>query len=190
MVVYSKGYYELKSSAMRMTFGRAKPLTLLRKYNKGVGMDDILRRINVRALVWRDGKVLAVKHKNEDGSATDHWALPGGGLDPMESLVGAVQREVREELGVESIVGELVAVQQFRSKRDDFDEELEVFFNVKDSSAFSSINLNETTHGADEIAEVAFVDPRVEPILPDLLRTMDIDAVLRQKAPVVVENYL
>ena len=42
------------------------------------------RRVNVRGIIWRDGKLLAVKHKNNDGSEADYWAVPGGGLDPHE----------------------------------------------------------------------------------------------------------
>lgn len=151
---------------------------------------DSARRINVRGIVWRDGKILTVKHKNEDGSPADYWALPGGGLDPMESLADGVRREMREELGVTATVGDLIAIQQFASKRSDFTEELELLYGVKDSPEFDVINLAETTHGADELAEVAFIDPKVEPVRPDLLRSIDIVAILEHRSPVVVENYL
>lgn len=148
------------------------------------------RRINVRAVIWRDGKILAVKHRNEDGTPTDHWALPGGGLDPMESLADAVAREVLEELGVVANVGRLIAGQQFTSNRTDFDEELELFFQVDYSSEFESIDLTNTSHGVDELAGVAFIDPKKEFVLPEFLQVLDVAGVIDGNAPVVVENYL
>lgn len=39
-----------------------------------------------------------------------HWDLPGGVADPGESPVTSLEREVREELGLELAVGELLAV--------------------------------------------------------------------------------
>lgn len=30
------------------------------------------RRVNVRAIIWRDGKILAAKHKDEDGVVSDY----------------------------------------------------------------------------------------------------------------------
>ena len=39
-----------------------------------------------------------------------HWGLPGGYVEPGESVVAATQREVREETGYEISVGRLVGV--------------------------------------------------------------------------------
>ena len=38
------------------------------------------RRINVRAIIYKDGKLLAVKHKHGD-NISHYYAVPGGGLD-------------------------------------------------------------------------------------------------------------
>lgn len=127
------------------------------------------RRINVRGLVWRDGKILAVKHRNDDGSESPYWALPGGGLDPMEDLRSGLKRELMEETGVSATVGNLLYVQQFRSERDNFEEELEFFFHVEDSPAFSSVQLESTSHGAAEIAQIKFVNPKEVPMQPNIL---------------------
>lgn len=40
----------------------------------------------------------------------EHWDLPGGVADPAESPVASLEREVREELGLELAVGDLLAV--------------------------------------------------------------------------------
>ncbi len=120
------------------------------------------RRVNVRGILWRDGKILAVKHKEDDGSESPYWAIPGGGLDPMESLEDGVKRELMEELGINAEVGNVMFVQQFPSRREGFREELEFFFHIKDSEHFDAIYLLSTTHGHEELARVEFIDPTVE----------------------------
>ena len=61
----------------------------------------------VAALILNDeGQVLAVKcpeHKHGGG-----WEFPGGKIEPGEAARDAVAREIREELGVQVEVGELL----------------------------------------------------------------------------------
>lgn len=52
-------------------------------------------KIDVRAAVFRDGRILMVK-ETESGA----WTLPGGYVDVNECLSRATEREVREESGV------------------------------------------------------------------------------------------
>ncbi|MGE5410389.1 MAG: NUDIX hydrolase [Clostridiales bacterium] len=51
-------------------------------------------RVDVRGVVFRDGRILLVKEKL-DGK----WTLPGGWADPNETPSHAVEREVFEESG-------------------------------------------------------------------------------------------
>ena len=148
------------------------------------------RRINVRAIVWRDGKILAVKHINSDGSEAEYWAVPGGGLDPLEDLRSGVVREVFEETGVKATVGRLLFMQQFHSKREGFDEELELFFHVEDNPAFDTVDLAATSHGLDEISRVEFVDPKQVDIKPERLSELDIEAIIGHDCPVEISNEL
>lgn len=134
------------------------------------------RRINVRAVVVRDNTILAVKHRLSDGSEAEYWALPGGGLDPFEDLSTGVMREMKEELGVEASVGKLLFVQQFHSRREDFDEELEFHFQVHDADIYDALDFMSTTHGADELVRVEFVDPKEVKILPRFLSEVDVAA--------------
>lgn len=144
------------------------------------------RRVNVRAVVWRDGKILAVKHKADDGREMPYWAVPGGGADPMETLQAAMARELMEELGVASPIIKLLFVQQYATKRKGFDEELEFFFQIKDDNLFDVLDLASTTHGTAEISRVEFVDPKQITILPKFLSEIDIEAHINGNAPVYI----
>src|SRR6266702_2630058 len=55
----------------------------------------------------RDGsdRVLLVKPTYKDG-----WDIPGGYVEPGESPKHAATREVREELGIDVVVGRLLAI--------------------------------------------------------------------------------
>jgi 8-oxo-dGTP diphosphatase len=68
-----------------------------------------LQRVGVYALIRRAGEVLLTRISAR-GFHTGSWTLPGGGLDHGESPRDALVREVREECGVESRVGDLLDV--------------------------------------------------------------------------------
>ena len=60
-----------------------------------------------KALIIKDGKMLAIKLKDEQ----DEWyIMPGGGQDVEEILTETVCREVAEELGLQVEVKDLVFV--------------------------------------------------------------------------------
>lgn len=54
----------------------------------------------VRALIYRDGKLLILKRANSDKSDANLWDLPGGKIEGNESVSDAVTREVFEETGL------------------------------------------------------------------------------------------
>ena len=62
-----------------------------------------------RALIWRDGALLVNANHNAK-TGEDYVALPGGHVDPGESCVAALQREIEEELGARCEVGDLLMV--------------------------------------------------------------------------------
>lgn len=61
----------------------------------------------VAAVIVRDGLVLACR-RNPDRSAGGLWEFPGGKIEPGESPEDALVREIREELGVGIVLGELI----------------------------------------------------------------------------------
>ncbi len=148
------------------------------------------RRINVRAIVWHNGKLLAVKHKSDTGEEAPYWALPGGGLDPNELLTTGVTRELMEETGIEARVGRLLFMQQFASSREGWNEELEFFYHVENPETFTTIDLASTTHGLEELARIEFINPKEEYILPAFLSSVDIAQYVNTVHPVLLHNEL
>lgn len=146
------------------------------------------RRIGVRAVIYKDGKILAVRHKDRKGKPKNFWAIPGGGLDPGESLVMGVRREIKEELGVDVQPGRLLFIQQFRSSRTDCDEELEFFFLAENPEDFAAVDFSDTSHGLHELAECEFIDPATERVLPSFIRDTDIRLFTETIQPVLVAN--
>jgi mutator protein MutT len=60
--------------------------------------DSNMPRVGCGAAIIRDGKIVLVKRRRNPEA--DHWGLPGGKVDPFETVPAAVAREIREELGL------------------------------------------------------------------------------------------
>jgi ADP-ribose pyrophosphatase YjhB (NUDIX family) len=58
-------------------------------------------RIRVSAILRWQGRILLLR---QEKPGKEYWLLPGGGVDGGESLIEALRRELREELGVEADV--------------------------------------------------------------------------------------
>jgi ADP-ribose pyrophosphatase YjhB (NUDIX family) len=58
-------------------------------------------RLRVSAILrWQDRVLLCRQEK----PGREYWLLPGGGVDSGETLIEALRRELREELGIEADV--------------------------------------------------------------------------------------
>ena len=67
-----------------------------------------MRIIDVAAaLIFRDGKLL-ITQRHADAHLGGLWEFPGGKREPNETFETCLIRELREELGIEVEVGELV----------------------------------------------------------------------------------
>ena len=64
-------------------------------------------RTSAKGLVIKDGRMLAIKLKDQDG---DFYIMPGGGQVAGELLTETVEREVAEETGISVKAGDAVFV--------------------------------------------------------------------------------
>lgn len=64
-------------------------------------------RRGTKALISTSRRALLVKEQHADGSS--FWTLPGGGVDPDESLVECLTRELFEELRCYALIDEPIA---------------------------------------------------------------------------------
>jgi ADP-ribose pyrophosphatase YjhB (NUDIX family) len=150
----------------------------------------MVRRISVRGIVLREGKLLCVRlnpYKNHLRRDNDYWCLPGGGLDEGETLLNGVEREMIEETGVKPVVGNLLYVQQFAYEDKDY---IEFFFHIKNAEDYLHIDLSKTTHGELEIAEIDFIDPTAKRVLPEFLQTESLADVAASNGPTKIFSRL
>ena len=150
------------------------------------------RRIAVRGVAYENGKILSVRHKDHKGNPTDFWAIPGGGLDPGESLIDGLQREMIEETGIVPKIGRLLFMQQFLFEHPTKEtrEELEFFFQLENPEDYRLVDLTKTTHGDAELADCTYVDPRQTNIMPAFFQTIDLESYCTGDKPVFIWNEL
>jgi 8-oxo-dGTP diphosphatase len=64
------------------------------------------------AVIEKDGRVLIAKRK-KGWRFADKWEFPGGKIEPNETPEECLQRELREELGIETEIGEFFCVSTY-----------------------------------------------------------------------------
>ena len=67
--------------------------------------------IRVGAIVERDGGILLVRHQKPDRAP--YWVLPGGRLEPGETIPECATRELNEETGLTARFSEVLYVSEF-----------------------------------------------------------------------------
>lgn len=72
-----------------------------------------LIRNSAKAILINNSQLLTVKYRDEKGI---FYALPGGGQEVGESLYENVQRECREEVGLDIQVGDLLFIREWISE--------------------------------------------------------------------------
>jgi len=63
--------------------------------------------VGVGVVVWHDDRVLLVRRGKPPRAG--HWSLPGGAQQLGETVAEAARREVKEEVGLEVTLGDIVA---------------------------------------------------------------------------------
>jgi 8-oxo-dGTP diphosphatase len=147
----------------------------------------MIRRVTVRGIVVKDSKLLCAKLQPYKGSiAGDYWCVPGGGVDPGEALIPALEREMVEETGIKPVIGNLLYIQQFSHKDT---EQLEFFFHITNADNYETIDLNKASH-AHEIERIEFVDPKATHLLPEFLTKEPIEEQIENTQSPKIFSYL
>lgn len=116
-----------------------------------------LAKVRCRAIIVHNDKLLVVK--NSRGS--EYYALPGGHLDPGESPVECIERELEEELGIRGKVGRLLYVYTFTQEDK---ASVEFLFEITNGEDFLTHESQIKTH-AHELSEVRWIDSSEELLL-------------------------
>lgn len=137
------------------------------------------RRINIRGVIINDkGELFCQLLTARQRDGRDFWCTPGGGLEPGESLLDGLRREMLEETGVAPEIGKLLFVQQFTEPGeptpDRPSEQLEFFFHITNWQDYQTVQLEATSHGVSEVMQCGFVSPVTTVILPRYLTEVDL----------------
>jgi 8-oxo-dGTP diphosphatase len=71
-----------------------------------------MQSVVVAAVIERDGKILICQRKPSQRHPLK-WEFPGGKLEPGETPVDAIARELQEELGIRASIGPEIANYQY-----------------------------------------------------------------------------
>ncbi len=134
--------------------------------------------VGVTGAVVRDGKVLFVQRNYEPNKGT--WTLPGGFAEHTETLDEAVQRELREETGIEVKVLGVVGVRTRYSEK--FGAVLVIFRCELISGEPQADNYEISAAGFFDAEQIA----ALEPVFP-LSREMGLQ-VLRSESAGLIER--
>lgn len=140
------------------------------------------RRVAVRGIIFKDGKLLCQQLKSYRRDDPDFWCTPGGGLEVGEPLKAGLHREIVEETGIAPKIGRLLFVQQF--SEDGQKEQMEYFFHIENPEDYKEIDLSVTSHGHIEIEHVEFIDPKGSGVLPEFLQEIDLEHYITTVQPV------
>lgn len=117
------------------------------------------QRIIVCPVIQNNGEYLLCKMASDRGVFPGQWALPGGGMEPGETMEIALRREIKEELGEELIITDIQPWAfrddtRFKTYQDGNTEEIYMIYLIFDCvSANRNISFNE------EFQEIIWVSP-------------------------------
>jgi 8-oxo-dGTP diphosphatase len=106
--------------------------------------------IGVRGIITAYDKILLCQNK---ANKEIFWCLPGGGLEKNESLRGGLQRELKEEFGIDASIGRLLVIHECLI---DSLQHIQFFFHVSLGEESTALNIDIASHGF-EISNYAFM---------------------------------
>ena len=76
----------------------------------------IVPRAAVSAAVFREGRVLLVQRRHPPSAGL--WSLPGGHIEPGETALDAIHRELSEETAILAQIAEIAAIRDVIHRND------------------------------------------------------------------------
>ncbi len=104
----------------------------------------------VRGVMVKDGKIFLCKL-----ARGGFYCLPGGTLEPGETRLEGLRREIVEELGIEPEIGPLVYSQEFT--RSNGLTTYDFWYAIKNVGDFQNVDISRASHGFEH-EEVGFYD--------------------------------
>ncbi|MBD1904274.1 8-oxo-dGTP diphosphatase MutT [Funiculus sociatus GB2-A5] len=62
------------------------------------------------AVIWNEQRQILIDRRRPGGLMGGLWEFPGGKIEPGETVVECIKREIKEELGIEIEVGDRLIV--------------------------------------------------------------------------------
>ena len=138
-------------------------------------------RTSAKALVIRDGRMLAIRLHDQDG---DFYIMPGGGQNAGELLPAAVEREVAEETGIAVKAGDAVFI--IEGEKGEESHRVDIVFRCEylgESNAERHTDWNQTGYEWLDIATL-----NTAPLYPSKLRRPIMNLSEGKEAPVYLGN--
>lgn len=122
-----------------------------------------------RAVIQKNGKILLARQKKETNTF-----LPGGHIEPGEYAEESLKRELKEELGIDSWVGQFVGVleHKFTDRHGRDYEEINLIFEVSiDEAEIKAVedHLEFMWTNPDDFVELNLLPSSLQTILPGWL---------------------
>jgi 8-oxo-dGTP diphosphatase len=105
----------------------------------------------VAALILRGSKILICQRRHDDTHGLQ-WEFPGGKVEPGETPSEALTRELREELGIEAVIGKEIFRTRHRYREHESELELVFFQAAVDPAATLQNRVFERFEWADPSA--------------------------------------
>lgn len=130
------------------------------------------QRVIVCPVIQNEGEFLLCKMASDRGVFPGQWALPGGGMEPSETMETALRREIREELGEALRITDVkpwAFRDDIRTKTypDGTTEDIYMIYLI-----FDCISTNRTITFNEEFQDIAWVSP-------NNLKSMDLNEATR-----------
>ncbi len=112
----------------------------------------------IRGVIIHEGKVYLCKWVSRNGR-WGFYCLPGGTLEPGETRLECLKRELIEELGVEPVIGNLIYTQEFI--REDGATTFDFWYEIKNGADYLNVDISKCSHWFEH-TEVGFYEENSE----------------------------